>query len=138
MFDMIRLSLLEKSMGTSILRLMTTQDVGVDFVLRALPIAMQQHEFNKPINFWAERIEQYLDNGGDIKDIAVPLIRAILATGIMGSKVRDATISELEKAAVKSADGENSKNEQGTATKKTPSKRSKNGLSGPSQSPTDL
>jgi hypothetical protein len=132
MFDMIRLGMLERSMGTSITRLMTTQDIGVDFVLRALPIAMQQHVFNKPIEFWAGKIENYLDGDGDIKDIAVPLIRAILATGVMGSEVRDATIRELDKLAGKKVadeiDGEDPKNEQRAETpEKKPSRRSKNG-----------
>lgn len=124
-FDMVGLAALERSMGISIPSLMASQDIGVDFILRALPIAMRKHYFNKPVDFWAGMVQEYLDAGGSLEEIAIPLVRAIAISGVMGSAVRDRVVSQMESLP---GNGEEQKNELRTAT--TPSKPSKNGSSG--------
>lgn len=128
MFDLIRLAALERVLGKSIPNVIASGDIGVDVVLKSLPIAMQQHYFNKPVEFWADLVEKYIDEGGSLDEIAVPIVRAIMVSGVLGSAVRDRVIEQMEKLA--GNDGEEPKNEPGT---EIPSKPLKRGSTGPKQ-----
>ncbi len=83
MFDIGRLAELEQALGHSIIDVAVKQDIGVNFCLTALPIAMKQH-YRPDRNLFANKIEEFIENGGSISDITVPLVKAIAATGIFG------------------------------------------------------
>jgi hypothetical protein len=85
MFDILRLSELEKAVGKTINELVTNGNAGVEFCLKALPIGMKQHYRPDPREY-AERIEKHLENGGTLNQIEVPIIKAILASGIYGKQ----------------------------------------------------
>lgn len=91
MFDILRLAELERVLGKPIAQVIASQDIGVDFVLKSLPIAMKQHYRETP-EFFANKIEEHLDGGGSFDDVAVPLVRAILASGLLGKEVADRAI----------------------------------------------
>lgn len=116
MFDILRLAELERVIGKSIDQLLNTQDVGIDFALKALPIAMKQHYNRETPEFFAAKIEEHLESGGTFNDISVPLVRALLVSGILGKEVADHAMGLVP---------EEPKNES-PAVKK-PSKQSKNG-----------
>ena len=105
MFNILRLAELEKATGRTINSMMTNGDAGVEFCLKALPIAMKQHYRPDPKEF-ADRIEKHLENGGTLSDIEVPIIKAIVATGIYGKQ--DAT-QEDETTPEAEAEGKNGK-----------------------------
>jgi hypothetical protein len=108
MFDISRLDELEKSLGYSVNTLLLKGDGGVGFCLKALPIAMKQHYYKPEANFFAEMIENHLENGGKLFDIEVPLIKAIQLTGIFG-KVEDQNKSEEVEKQEKNEEGQPSK-----------------------------
>ena len=116
-FDILRLSRLEEVLGAPIAEVIAKQNIGISFALKALPIAMSQHYRNATPQEFAKKIEDHLDNGGAFDDIAVPLVKAILASGFLGRAVADRVMGvEVE---------EEPKNELPAAEK--PSKRSRNG-----------
>lgn len=119
MFDIARLSVLEDAVGRPILDVVKRQDIGISFALKALPIAMAQHYHNATPADFAKKIEEYLDTDGRTfeKDIGVPLVKAILASGFLGKAVADRAMG-IEVA-------DEPKNELEAAEK--PSKRSRNG-----------
>jgi hypothetical protein len=88
MFDIQRLAELERALGRDITSIVRSQYAGVDFCLAALPIGMRQHYKAAPSVF-AEKIEAYLENGGTLDDIALPIIKAIVASGILGKEMND-------------------------------------------------
>lgn len=99
MFDIKRLAALERAIGKPIATIIAEQSIGIDFALKALPIAMQDHYHNPTPDFFAEKIEKYLDEGGAFDQIGVPLVQAILISGFLGSEVRDRVMEQLKKQA---------------------------------------
>ena len=92
MFDIQRLAELERALGRDITSIIRNQYAGIDFCLAALPIGMRQH-YKSPAVF-IEKIQTHLENGGSIDDIAVPIIKAIVASGILGKDVSERLSSE--------------------------------------------
>ena len=86
MFDILRLAALETSLGQSLPTAFRAGNAGVNFCLAALPIGLAQHYHKPTPAMFVEKIENYLDNGGTLDEIATPILRAIIATGIMGSE----------------------------------------------------
>ena len=84
MFDILRLEELENAMGCSIDSIAAKGETGVRFCLAALPIAMKQH-YKPNKAFFVARIQEHLDNGGTLTEIAIPLIQAIRVTGLYGT-----------------------------------------------------
>ena len=89
-FTILGIAELEKSMGKSIQQIVKTADAGVGFCLAALPIALKR--LNP--HMYLEKIEKYLEEGGTIDSLAVPLIHAIAASGVLGKETAD-TIMEI-------------------------------------------
>ncbi len=89
-FDITRLALLEQAMGVSV----TVIGVGghgvglVDLCLKALPIGLAHHNPGKGEKFYSEAIEAYLERPETrgIEELAVPIIRAIYASGVFGKE----------------------------------------------------
>ena len=96
MFDILRLIELEKAMGMSIMRIAAEQDISISFCINALAIGMQQHHRPDP-KYYAEKIEEYLESGGSITDIALPIIEAIMATGIFGGTKKEKKMAKNAK-----------------------------------------
>ncbi len=83
-FDITRLGELEKVLGDSIINVVRRQDAGVNFCIAGLLIGLKHH-YNRPTPaLMAEKIEEFLDNGGTLDDLALPIVQAILASGIFG------------------------------------------------------
>jgi hypothetical protein len=87
MFDIMRLAELEAAMGKSIVQIMESGDAGIRFCITALPIGMKQHYHRATPAFFAEKIEEYLEKGGMIDDIAVPIVKAIVISGVFGTEM---------------------------------------------------
>jgi hypothetical protein len=96
MFDILRLAELERALGKSIAGLLVQQEFGIDYVLKALPIAMKQHYHKSSPEFFADKIEKVFENGGTLDEIAVPIIKAILASGSLGKEVRDRALGIID------------------------------------------
>lgn len=83
-FDITRLGELEKALGDSIINVVRRQDAGVNFCIAGCLTGLKHH-YNRPTPaLMAEKIEEFLDNGGTLDDLALPIVQAILATGIFG------------------------------------------------------
>lgn len=118
-FDILRLAELERALGQSINEVVQRQDVGINFVLAALQIGMKQH-FHKPTPaFFAQKIEEHLaKEGASLDDIAVPIVKAIMVSGIFGKEVADRAMRLAEEEEEKEEETEpkpkNAKKETGT------------------------
>lgn len=95
-FDIMRLAELETAAGKSISSIIAAGDVGVSFALMALPIAMKQHYPRVTPQDFVEKIENYLEQGGDLNSILVPIVRAILASGVLGKEVQSRALASVE------------------------------------------
>lgn len=91
-FDIIRLAELEMALGQSLPMILKSGNAGVNFCLRALPIALKQHYHKASPEMFAPMIEKYLDEGGSLDDLAMPIVLAIARSGILGK----AAENELE------------------------------------------
>lgn len=83
-FDIIRLAELEKVLGDSIINVVRRQDAGINFCIAGCLIGLKHHYTRPTAALMAEQIEEYLDNGGNLDELALPIVQAILATGIFG------------------------------------------------------
>ena len=106
-FDILRLAELEGALGCSINDIIQRQDAGVKFCLTALPIGMKHH-YHKPTSaFFAEKIEEHLaKDGASLDDIAVPIVKAILASGVFGKEVADRAMGMEEELAEEDEEAE--------------------------------
>jgi hypothetical protein len=102
MLDILRLAELERAMGCTVIDIAQRRDAGVNFCLTALPIAMKQHYRPDP-TFYAAKIEAYLESGGILDDIAVPLVKAIAASGVFGQGMKES----IEQAEQEATEGKN-------------------------------
>lgn len=96
-FDILRLAELEKAMGMSIVELVQKQEAGINFCLTALSIGLKHHYNKATPMFFAEKIEKYLEAGGGINDIAIPIIKAIMLSGIFGKEITKKVDDDDEK-----------------------------------------
>ena len=88
-FDIDRLAQLENVLGDSIINVVHRGNAGVNFCLAGLLVGLQ-HEYDKATrDFYAGKIDEYLDNGGTLDELAVPIIRAVLASGIFGKSEKE-------------------------------------------------
>ena len=98
-FDILRLAEIEKVLGKGINKIVQEQDAGIGFCLAALQIGMRHHYPRGTQEMYAIKIENYLDGGGRIDDVATPIIMAILKSGIFGKEVGEKIdeVAETEK-----------------------------------------
>jgi len=118
MFDIIRIAELERALGRNINSLVASGDAGVDFCLKALPIGMKQHYAPNPKDY-AERIEAHLEAGGKLSDIEIPLIKAILASGIYGKSAAKKAEKAIAEAEAEQAPDEDLEDEEKNAEERT-------------------
>jgi hypothetical protein len=94
-FDIVRISDLEAKLGKPILRAIAEEDISFNFILKGLMVGMQQHY--RPVSkFYSDKIEEHLMNGGTVEELAQPLLKAIMASGIMGKKMADVALGIVE------------------------------------------
>lgn len=106
-FNILRLAELEDRLGMSINE-MVKAEAGIKFCLAGLMVGMKHHYHKPTPDFFADKIEQHLDNDGSLSDIAIPIIKAIFATGVFGKEINES----IERRAAE-AEG-NEKNDQRT------------------------
>lgn len=94
-FDVLRLAELEKALGVSIIKLIADQDVSISFCIAALTVGLKHHYHKATPTFYAEKMEEFFESGGTIQDVAVPIIKAIVKSGLFG-KAEEST-EEIEK-----------------------------------------
>jgi hypothetical protein len=85
-FDILRLAELETALGTAINNIVRKQDAGINFCIAGLTVGLKHHYHKANPTFYIEKIEQYLESGGTLDDIATPIVRAIVASGIFGKQ----------------------------------------------------
>lgn len=95
-FNIIRLGQLEKLLDRSLNSIMANQEIGVNFCLAGLTIGLQHHYPRATKQFMAEKMETYLDNGGTLDDFAMPIVLAIIESGIMGKADKETDIKNVE------------------------------------------
>ena len=83
-FDILRLAELEKALGDSIINVVRKQDAGINFCLAGLTVGLKHHYHKATPAVMAEKIENYLDEGGTLDELATPIVMAIVASGIFG------------------------------------------------------
>jgi hypothetical protein len=83
-FDILRLAELEKVLGDSIINVVRRQDAGINFCIAGLLVGLKHHYNHPTAALIAGKIEEYLDQGGNLDELALPIVQAILATGIFG------------------------------------------------------
>jgi hypothetical protein len=83
-FDIMRLAELEKALGDSIINVVRKQDAGINFCIAGLIVGLKHHYNRVSPATMAEKIEKYLDEGGTLDELALPIISAILGSGIFG------------------------------------------------------
>ncbi len=81
-FTITGISQLEMAMGKSIQQILRTGDAGVSFCLAALPIALRKIS----AKICKDKIEEYIENGGSIDELATPVVHAIAISGIIGKE----------------------------------------------------
>jgi hypothetical protein len=114
-YDIMRLAELEKALGCSITEVIQKQDAGINFCLTALPIGMKHHYHKATPLYFAEKIEEYIANGGSLDEIAVPIIKAILASGIFGKEISDRALGLIEEAEEAEEEEKPKNSKKGTA-----------------------
>lgn len=83
-FDILRLAQLEDALGDSIVNVVRRGNAGINFCLSGLIIGLRHENMKADRDFYTEKIDEYFERGGTLDELAVPIIRAILASGIFG------------------------------------------------------
>jgi len=104
-FDILRLAELERILGRSITEIVRSGDAGINFCLAGMQAGLKHHYFQATPESYAEKLGEYFEKGGVLDDVAIPIIRAIMDTGIFGKSVAEKT--EKKVAEVKGTDAKN-------------------------------
>lgn len=83
---------LEKAMGMIIGEIMQNHN-SLTVLTTGLMIGLKHHYRNKPINFFDRKLEEFMDDGGNINEMFLPLNRAIMVSGIFGRDIADAALN---------------------------------------------
>lgn len=93
-FDIGRLIQIENQTHKSAIDLITKQDLSFGFLTVLLSIGLRQHGLKTP-QWYAEKLsEKFSRFELTIDDIAVPLAKAIIGTGIMGKQLYYSTFPD--------------------------------------------
>ncbi|TWH49593.1 hypothetical protein [Sporomusa sp. KB1] len=109
-FDIQRLSELERVTGKSIINI-ANLEVGVNFCLLGLQIGLKHHHHKATLEFYAEKIEKYLEEGGSINEIGILIAKAIAATGIYGKDAKKRALAKDETEEIQDKEEKNEKQE---------------------------
>lgn len=93
-FDIGRLIQIEGQTGKSAADLITRQDLSFSFMTVLLSVGLRQHGIKTP-QWYADKLSEKFSNFEiSIDDIAVPLAKAIIGTGILGKQLYYNTFPE--------------------------------------------
>lgn len=95
-FNVLRLAELERALGKSILKIVAEQEVGVDFCCHALAIGLKHHDKKMSYLKAAEMLEDYFERGGDLNEIIMAGVKALMATGLFGKRSLENESEEQE------------------------------------------
>lgn len=100
----------ERAMGNMSIAEIMQNTNSLTVLTTGLMVGLKHHYRNKPINFFDRKLEEFLDNGGNLNELFLPLSRAIMVSGIFGKSVADAALNadtedDLGEAII-NADGE--------------------------------
>lgn len=101
-FDIPRVEELEVALGMPITAIITKQETGIGFCLKALQIGLKHHYRKGNKELFAAKMEKHFDNDGTLGDIITPIIRAIMGSGIFGKEA----IEKIEKRVAEDAEGD--------------------------------
>lgn len=96
-FDIKRLMRLEQLLGRSISNIVATHDISLNFIVNAAMVGLSHHSKETAAQ-WTVKVEQFFDGGGSIEELAVPIIQAIIASGIFGKIENEAECSDSKNA----------------------------------------
>ena len=96
-FDIKRLMRLEQLLGRSISNIVATHDISLNFIVNAAMVGLSHHSKETAAQ-WAAKVEQFFYGGGSIEELAVPIIQAIIASGIFGKIENEAESSDSKNA----------------------------------------
>lgn len=85
-FNIKRLEKMELILGEPINNTIRKGNVGIHFCLAGLLVGLQHDHPKATDDFYCDKIDEYFDNGGTLDELATPIVRAILASGIFGKK----------------------------------------------------
>lgn len=97
-FDIMRLAQLEQAMGRSIFQIISSGEAGINFCLNALTVGLRHHYSKASPQLFAEKIGKYLEEGGELDNIAVLIVKAIILSGIFGKGITDEEEGEEKNA----------------------------------------
>ena len=83
-FDITRLAMLEKALGEPLPKIIANSEAGINFCLHGLTFGLKHHYAKASPQFFAEKLSEYFESGGSIEKVAVPIIEAIIVSGIFG------------------------------------------------------
>lgn len=83
-FDIKRLMKLEEVLGKSIANIVARHEITINFIVAGLMIGLSHHSKDTSAQ-WGAKVEKYFEDGrGDIETLALPILQAIVASGIFG------------------------------------------------------
>jgi len=97
-FDILRLAELERILGKSITDIVHSGEAGINFCLAGMQAGLKHHYFQEGPAFYAEKMGEYISRGGRLDDVAIPIIRAIMASGIFGKGAAEKTEKKIAEA----------------------------------------
>ena len=97
-FDIVRLAMLEKALGEPIPKIVANSEAGINFCLNGLTIGLKHHYSKASPQLFANKLSDYFDAGGSIEKVALPIIEAIVLSGIFGKVDEDEEEDEIKNA----------------------------------------
>ena len=97
-FDISRLVQFERLMGKSIMSILASGDVGLNFIVNGLVIGLKHHYNNASPQFIENKLDDFFSNGGTIDEVTIPIIQAITASGIFGKEAENEEKNEMNPA----------------------------------------
>lgn len=88
-FDITRLAEMEKRLGCSIIDTIKKGDAGVNFCIAGISVGLRHHYHKATPEDYVKLMEKYLDDGGTLDKMAIPIIQAIVASGILGREAAE-------------------------------------------------
>lgn len=88
-FDVARLAELEERMGESIVGLFRKNVTSIKLCVNGILVGLKHHYPTAKPSEIMDLIQEHFDKGGCIDDIATPIIKAIMDTGIFGGKTAE-------------------------------------------------
>lgn len=83
-FNISRLAQLEQAIGTKAMELITTVP-GLTELLHAFSIGLA-HEQRRPIEWYANRIDELLEEGVTFDELSLCVMKALIGSGLLGKK----------------------------------------------------